>query len=46
MDNQLKKLKIENEILTQHIKKLTKMAAINMVVDAIILAWIGMVYLI
>ena len=46
MYNELEKLKIENEQLTQHIKKLNKIATINMVVVAIILVCIGITYLI
>lgn len=44
--DELEKLKIENEQLTQHITKLNKIATINMVVDAIILVCIGIAYLI
>ena len=46
MYNELEKLKIENEQLTQHIQKLNKIATINMVVAAIILVCIGITYLI
>jgi cell division protein FtsB len=46
MYNQLEKLKIENEQLTQHVAKLNKIATINMVIDAIILVCLGIAYLI